>query len=288
MDDKLACVCSSESQVKKGRYEHMGEKLFAWPGSKRRAAPSPIRPHLAPMVFSGIVEEMGEVVSYAKLPSVTMWDGSTQAGWVLVVTMRVGLGDAYIGASIAINGVCLTVTEMTESTATFGIAPETIRRTNLGSLTAGAAVNVERSLATGARNSGHYVQGHVDGTGAIAHRHVEGDSLWIRVAAPPEILDGIVEKGYIAVDGTSLTVCEVNRSEGWFSFMLIAHTQQCIIVPKKAVGDKVNLEVDIVTKAQRAAMEGGGGGGGGIMLGLGIGLGIGLAAAFVALRIKQQ
>lgn len=117
-------------------------------------------------------------------------------------------------------------------------------------------MNLERSLPADGRNSGHFVQGHVDDTGCIAEKWVEGDSLWVKVASPPHILRHIVPKGYIAVDGTSLTVCEVNREGGWFTFMLIAYTQSHVIIPTKAVGAKVNLEVDVVGKYVGAALEG--------------------------------
>merc|ERR1711865_1040677 len=119
----------------------------------------------------------------------------------------------------------------------------------------GDRVNVERSMAADQRNSGHYVQGHVDGMGEIIEKRREGDSLWIHIRVAPELLDLIVHKGYIAVDGTSLTVCEVNRKEGWFNLMLIQHTQQVIIMPHKKIGDKVNLEVDVAGKYAAAASK---------------------------------
>lgn len=98
------------------------------------------------------------------------------------------------------------------------------------------------------RNSGHFVQGHVDGTGEIADFTRDHDSLWVRIRTPREILANIVKKGYVAIDGTSLTVCEVNTREGWFNVMLIAHTQNHIVLPLKKVGDKVNLEADVLGK----------------------------------------
>ena len=214
-------------------------------------------------MFTGIVEEIGHVVSLTKSASITLWDGSTGEGWVLVVSCKLALEGAYLGCSIAVNGTCLTATALSADTFTVGCAPETMRLTNLVDLRAGAPVNLERSARADGRNSGHYVQGHVDGTGRVAATWVEGDSLWVRVAAPAPLLRYIVPKGYIACDGASLTVCEVaqggsgeggEEGEGSFTFMLIAYTQKHIITPLKAVGDRVNLEVDVQGKlAERAA-----------------------------------
>merc|ERR1712039_1066081 len=129
-------------------------------------------------------------------------------------------------------------------------------RTDLGDLEVGSLVNLERSMAASDRNSGHIVQGHVDEAGKILEFKREGDSLWVKIALSNEILPFVVPKGYIAVDGTSLTVCEVNQRERWFNLMLIAHTQQCIVIPKKKVGDRVNLEADCMGKYAAAAVGG--------------------------------
>ena len=126
--------------------------------------------------------------------------------------------------------------------------PSSLRRTNLGSLRPGSAVNLERAAVVGGRNSGHLVQGHVDDTGEIVAKWAEGDSLWVRVAPPSRLLPYIVPKGYICVDGASLTVVDVDRSAGTFTFMLIAFTQSAIVLPRKAVGERVNLEVDVAGK----------------------------------------
>ena len=207
------------------------------------------------MVFSGIVEEMGSVVSLTHDQEMTMWDGSTGLGTELVVDGPIASQGAYIGCSIAVNGVCLTATELEIDGAprfALGLSPETLRRTNLGALKEGDAVNLERSLAADGRNSGHYVQGHVDGTGALRRTWVEGDSLWVEIEASPDLLACIVPKGYIAVDGTSLTVCDV--TEDSFTLMLIEHTQKCIVLPLRKPGDAVNLEVDVIAKyARRSA-----------------------------------
>lgn len=123
-----------------------------------------------------------------------------------------------------------------------------LRLTNLGGLKPGDKVNVERSMGVDARNSGHFVQGHVDGTGRILSFTRERDSLWVKIQTPPEILANIVHKGYVAIDGTSLTVCEVNKRDSYFSIMLISHTQNHIVLPLKKVGDLVNLEADVLGK----------------------------------------
>lgn len=215
------------------------------------------------MGFTGIVEEMGTVVSLKKVPDLPQWDGTKGEGVVLTVKCKIALGDAYVGASICINGTCLTVTEYTLDSAgsTAGIfdvnlAPETLRRTNLGDLKEGSMVNLERAMAANGRNSGHNVQGHVDDTGNILDFRRDGESLWVKISASPEVMRYVVPKGYIAVDGTSLTVCEVNRKEGWFNLMLIAHTQTCIVLPTRSLGDRVNLEVDVLAKYLDSAMDG--------------------------------
>lgn len=187
-------------------------------------------------MFTGIVEEIGTVEELSKVGG----------GWSLTVQASTVLEDTGLGDSLAVNGVCLTVTNMTDSAFTVGLSPETLRRTNLGDLRPGDRVNLERSLALNGRIGGHFVQGHIDGTGVIRAFRPEGDSLWVTVAAPGELLRYIVPKGYIAVDGTSLTVVDVLKDA--FTFMLVAYTQQHITLPHKPVGSRVNLEVDILGK----------------------------------------
>ncbi|GMF10827.1 unnamed protein product [Phytophthora lilii] len=207
-------------------------------------------------MFTGIIEEIGTVVSMQERDDLLLWNGERGTGFELVVRVQVALEGAYLGCSIAVNGTCLTATSIDADRVAFGVAPETLRRTNLGQLQPGDKVNVERSMGVDARNSGHFVQGHVDGTGAILSFTREDDSLWVRISATPEILRDIVTKGYIAIDGTSLTVCEVDRTNGWFSIMLISHTQNHIILPLKKVGDLVNLEPDVLGKYAARSMGG--------------------------------
>ncbi len=188
-------------------------------------------------MFTGIVEELGVVR-----------DARTDAaqGNYVTITCRSVVEDAKLGDSIAVNGVCLTVTEYAADHFTIGVSPETLRRTNLGQLQRGAPVNLERSLAFGGRMSGHYVQGHVDGVGKITSIVPEGDSLRVTIKPPAALLPYIVEKGYIAVDGTSLTVAE--RHADSFTIALIDYSRQKVILGRQQPGALVNLEVDIMAK----------------------------------------
>jgi len=205
-------------------------------------------------MFSGIVEEMGTIKRLEKVGGMELWDGSIGEGWEMEVEANVVLEEASLGCSIAVNGVCLTVTEFDDKRFSVGLAPETIRRSNLVGLTAGDPVNLERALAADGRNSGHFVQGHVDDVGIIEELRPDGDSLYVKVKPPARLLPYIVPKGFIAIDGTSLTVCDVDYTEGWFNIMLVAYTQQKIIIPNKPVGAAVNLEVDVISKYVEKSM----------------------------------
>jgi riboflavin synthase len=188
-------------------------------------------------MFTGIVEEIGTVREAAL---------DADAGKTLTIGCSRVVQDAQIGDSIAVNGVCLTVTAHTADSFTIGVSPETLRRTNLGRLRAGNPVNLERSLQFGGRMGGHYVQGHVDGTGMIERIVPDGDSLRVTIRPPERLMPYIVEKGYIAVDGTSLTIAE--RTDDTFTIALIAYTQGAVIMGRQQAGDIVNLEVDIMAK----------------------------------------
>lgn len=206
-------------------------------------------------MFTGIVEEMGEVLSLEERDDLQLWDGSVGRGMQLTVGANTVLEGAYLGCSICVSGVCLTATALTDQSFTVGLAPETLRRTYFGTrLRPGDRVNLERASEIGGRNSGHFVQGHVDGTGEIMERRPDGDSLFYRVRVAPELLKYIVPKGFIAIDGTSLTVIDVDQSTSTFSFMLIEYTQKKIIVPAKLPGDLVNIEVDVLAKYSEAAL----------------------------------
>ncbi|KAM0889325.1 hypothetical protein ACQ4PT_027772 [Festuca glaucescens] len=201
-------------------------------------------------LFTGIVEEVGRVRRIGPPSTPPAGGGGGAPGVDLEVETKNLLAGTQLGDSVAVDGTCLTVAaiDAAASTLTFGVAPETLRCTSLGDRAAGDDVNLERALTPASRMGGHFVQGHVDGTGEIAAFRPEGDSVWVTVRAPPEILRLLVPKGFVAVDGTSLTVVNVDEEGGWFDFMLVRYTQDNVVLPKKKVGDKVNLEADILGK----------------------------------------
>jgi riboflavin synthase len=187
-------------------------------------------------VFSGIVEEIGQVVALDR-------GGGDNA---LTVRCDTVLDGTRIGDSISVNGVCLTVTELHSAAFVANLQPVTLSLSNLGALSPGDPVNLERSVEVGGRLGGHYVQGHVDGVGRIAARHGQGKSILVRISAPDEVMRYVVERGFIAVDGASLTVMEV-QSHG-FVVSLVYHTQQNITLANLHIGAPVNLEVDVIAK----------------------------------------
>jgi riboflavin synthase len=187
-------------------------------------------------MFSGIVEEMGVIQSRQK-----------QAGkLVLRVSCYKCLSDLNLGDSIAINGVCLTVVAHNETTFVVEAIPETCRLTNLVQLNLGAQVNLERAISASSRIGGHFVQGHVDGTTQIKRIEPEGDSLKVWFEKPKSWKECVIPKGFIAIDGMSLTVVDVLEDQ--FSICFIPHTQAVTIAQKYQVGTTVNLEVDHLTK----------------------------------------
>jgi riboflavin synthase len=189
-------------------------------------------------MFTGIVEEMGELRS-----------AEERAGRVeLTIAGKLALQGTKIGDSIAVNGVCLTAIRLTPETFAVEIQPETQRRTNLGDLRPGARVNLERPLAADGRFGGHIVQGHIDGTGVLHALTPDGPSVIVTIAAPADLMRYIVPKGFIAVDGISLTVVDVDRAAQIFTIALITHTQDAVTLATLAVGSRVNLEVDVIAK----------------------------------------
>jgi len=184
-------------------------------------------------MFTGIIEEVGSVtsieLSQLTIAATTVLDKKTK-----------------IGDSIAVNGACLTVKTLTPYSFSVEVMPETLRRTNLGMLHSGDKVNLERAMPVGGRFGGHFVQGHVDGTGKIGAVKQEGNALIMKLDASKEIMRYIVEKGFIAVDGVSLTVVECNPIS--FSVSLVGITQAETTLGGRKVGDIVNLEVDILAK----------------------------------------
>ncbi|GKD05340.1 riboflavin synthase-like protein [Tanacetum coccineum] len=221
---------------------YLGPKLFRIHAPKSLTFNTNHRRAQINSLFTGIVEEMGQVKQLG-------FDESGQSFDMIIHSPTV-LQDVNLGDSIAVNGTCLTVTEFDIQRLEFkvGLAPETLRKTSLIELEKGSVVNLERAVKPSTRMGGHFVQGHVDGTGEIVSMDPEGDSLWIKVKTSRDILKFIVPKGFIAVDGTSLTVVDVFDDEESFNFMLVAYTQQEVVIPLKKVGQKVNLEVDILGK----------------------------------------
>jgi len=188
-------------------------------------------------MFTGIVEELGTVRSVAPNAS----------GARLRIGARIVLDDAEIGASVAVNGCCLTVVEIGDGWWAADAVEETLRRTCLGALRPGDRVNLERPVRLADRLGGHLVQGHVDAVGAVLARDPLPDgSALARIAAPPAVLRYVVEKGSVAVDGVSLTVTDVDAAG--FGLALIPHTLAVTTLGIKAVGAPVNLEVDLIAK----------------------------------------
>jgi riboflavin synthase len=183
-------------------------------------------------VFTGIVEEIGKIIS-ARPGNLTIAAGKV-------------LEDMEEGASIAVNGVCLTVTGFDNKSFSVDVMPETLDKTNLGMLKAGDGVNLERPLTLGGRLGGHLVQGHIDDTARVISVSRRGDSILAGFEAPPRLMPYIVEKGFIAVDGVSLTV--VSKDNSSFQVSLVGYTRQHTILGDRRVGDMVNLEADIIAK----------------------------------------
>ena len=194
-------------------------------------------------MFTGIVEEVGTVRSI----------GSGR----LTVSASAVLDGTRLGDSVAINGACLTVASLEPASFSVDVMPETLKRTSLGQLRAGSKVNLERALLVGGRLGGHLVQGHVDATGSVMSLAPEGGAVIARFAAGPEIMRYVVEKGFVAVDGVSLTVVALDRTS--FSVSLVGFTLNHTVLGSRKAGDQVNLEVDIMAKYVEKLGKGGGG-----------------------------
>jgi riboflavin synthase len=188
-------------------------------------------------MFTGIIEELGEVVYLTDA-------GGDSA--VIAVRGPVVTSDARHGDSISVNGVCLTVIDNVDGVFTADVMGESLRRSSLGVLRPGSPVNLERAATVGARLGGHLVQGHVDGVGKVIAREPADEWEVLRFSLPPELARYVVEKGSITVDGVSLTVMAV--TDDTFSVGLIPTTLKLTVLGAKAVGDPVNLEVDVIAK----------------------------------------
>jgi len=194
-------------------------------------------------MFSGIVEEMGAVTTLSK----------GMAGTRLNIMASTVLGDLTIGASINVNGTCLTVVAKTDKDFSVDVSPETLTVTTLGSLSSGTPVNLERAMKLSERIGGHLVSGHVDGVGVIRSRHPDGNALILDLEAPKEILRYCVPKSSITVDGISLTINDV--TERSFTVSIIPHTAKVTTLGLKQVGDPVNLESDMIGKYVERLMQ---------------------------------
>ena len=198
-------------------------------------------------MFTGIVEEIGKVVSVSQGSLTIAADGvlaDMQQGDSMSVN---GVPRGTLkGDSMSVNGVCLTVTSFDDSSFSADVMPETLDRTNLGLLRPGDEVNLERPLSANGRLGGHFVQGHIDDRGRVGSVSHKGEALLMRFDTPSKLMPYIVEKGFIAVDGVSLTV--VSRDASSFQVSIVGYTRQNTTLGKREVGDVVNLEVDIIAK----------------------------------------
>lgn len=188
------------------------------------------------MMFTGIIEEVGKIAQINK------------QGEFAVVTINASkvLGDVHLGDSIAVNGVCLTVTSFTQNQFTADVMSETLKRTSLGELKPNSPVNLERAMAANGRFGGHIVSGHIDGTGEVVEIIPAHNSTWYRIQTSPKLMRYIIEQGSITIDGISLTV--VDTDENSFRVSIIPHTIAQTNLGSKKVGSIVNLENDIVGK----------------------------------------
>ncbi len=183
-------------------------------------------------MFTGIIEEVGRVARIG--------------GGSLVIDCQKVLEDVHLGDSIAVNGVCLTVTHFDRSSFTADVMPETVRRTSLAELKKGSPVNLERALTLASRLGGHIVSGHIDGTGEIVKFADEGNAILMTVSAESGLLRYIVEKGSVALDGISLTVASVTDHD--FTVSLIPHTREVTNLGSKKLGSPINIETDVLGK----------------------------------------
>ncbi|PEI91960.1 riboflavin synthase [Bacillus pseudomycoides] len=187
-------------------------------------------------MFTGIVEELGTVSNIR------------QSGEAMKLTIAANtiLSDVKLGDSIAVNGICLTVTSFTASSFTVEAMPETVRATSLRMLGTSSKVNLERAMAANGRFGGHFVTGHIDGIGTILNKKQHYNAIYYKIGIPDDLLRYCLQKGSIAVDGTSLTIFDIDESS--ITISLIPHTVSESIIGKKAAGDIVNIECDMIGK----------------------------------------
>lgn len=200
-------------------------------------------------MFTGIVEEAGEITEVIHLPDEALR---------LVVRGDVVTDGTRHGDSIAVNGVCLTVTDLVDGTFAADVMRETLVRSSLGGARPGMRVNLERAVLPTARLGGHIVQGHVDGTGTLVSRQSSEHWDVLRFEAPASLMRYLVDKGSIAIDGVSLTVSAVDPGASWFEVSLIPTTLALTTLGEREVGDRVNLEVDVIAKYVEGLLRAGG------------------------------
>ncbi|MEG1496088.1 MAG: riboflavin synthase [Clostridiales bacterium] len=187
-------------------------------------------------MFTGIIEEKGTVKKIT----------AHSLGGKITVNCKIVLEDTKIGDSIAMNGICLTVTDIGNTTLTADVMPETLKKTSLSELSEGSYLNLERALTLNSRLGGHIVSGHVDGTGKIIKITDNGIAVLLTIETSKEILDGIIKKGSVTIDGISLTVVDTEKNN--FTVSLIPHTMAKTNLQTKKIGSLVNLETDIIGK----------------------------------------
>ncbi|OAA49322.1 riboflavin synthase alpha chain [Metarhizium rileyi] len=222
-------------------------------------------------MFTGIVEDIGgmslRVIQAKLIPTITdiavvsrLNNNDSTGGTTVTFTIPPNsplLTDCHDGDSIAVNGCCLTVTSFTTNTFDVGVAPETLRITNLGTLAQDSRVNLERAVRADTRMGGHFVQGHVDTTAEILSVTPDGNALTFRFQPKNrDMLRYIIFKGFITIDGTSLTVTNVNDTDGWWEVMLISYSQERVILAQKKKGETVNIEVDMMAKYAEKSLAG--------------------------------
>jgi len=188
-------------------------------------------------MFTGLVEELGSVVD--------IFEDGPESKTITIACQKVNT-DATLGASVSINGCCLTVVKIDGEVLHFQAGSETLSRTNLGELTAGDKVNLERALTASSRLGGHYVSGHIDGLGKVVSRDDEGDWAHFKFQVPQELTRQMASKGSVAVDGVSLTLVDVEIDS--FTVALIPHTLEATTIGSRNVGASVNIETDILAK----------------------------------------
>jgi riboflavin synthase len=187
-------------------------------------------------MFTGIIEEIGTIQQMKQ----------TGEAIVLTIGARKVLEDVQLGDSIAVNGVCLTVTSFTDRSFTVDVMPETVKATSLRTLTRGSKVNLERAMAANGRFGGHFVSGHVDGIGEIVRKQPVANAVYYDIKVPRELRKYMILKGSVAVDGTSLTI--FGLTDETLTISLIPHTREATILGEKKVGDIVNIECDVIGK----------------------------------------